>query len=256
MKPLRIGHLYPHHMNLYGDRGNILCLENRCRWRGIPVAITAVELGDAIDPSGFDLVFVGGGPDREQQRVADDLLHRKADGLRRAVEQGTVVLAVCGGYQLLGRYYHPAEGPDLPGLGLLDVYTEHPGPKVARCIGNLTATWGDATLVGFENHGGRTFLGPGCQPLATVVKGYGNNGQDGGEGAVAGSVYGTYLHGSLLPKNPAFADHLLAEALRHAGEDPAAHLTPLDDALEHRAHATAVRLASERPNTGLFGWRI
>ena len=255
MTAVRIAHLYPRHMNLYGDRGNVLCLQNRCRWRGIDVTVTDVEVGDPLDPDAFDLIFVGGGPDREQQRVAGDLLGRKAAPLRTAVERGVVLLAVCGGYQLLGRYYRPGEGADLPGLGLLDLTTEHPGHQTARCIGNLTATWGDTTLVGFENHGGRTHLGPGCRPLAHVTKGFGNNGQDGTEGAMQGSVYGTYLHGSFLPKNPVFTDHLLAQALQHAG---AAHgpLAPLDDTLELRANATAVRLASERLNTGLFGWRI
>lgn len=253
---IRIGHLYPRHMNLYGDRGNILCLQNRCRWRGIETTLTAIEVGEPVDPEAYDLIFVGGGPDREQQRVADDLLGLKADGLRDAAGQGVVVLAVCGGYQLLGHYYRPGEGDDLPGLGLLDLHTEHPGPKVPRCIGNLTATWQTATLVGFENHGGRTFLGPACLPLAKVQHGFGNNGQDGSEGGQQGTVYGTYLHGSFLPKNPEFTDHLLAQALTHAGHDAAPLLTPLDDGLELRARDAAIRLAGEKQDNGLFGWRI
>ncbi len=255
MTTLRIGHLYPRHMNLYGDRGNLVCLVNRCRWRGIDVTVEPIGLGDAIDPDRYDLIFVGGGPDREQGRVADDLLSLKADALRAAVERRVVLLAVCGGYQLLGRYYRPGDGADLPGLGLLDLHTEHPGHKVQRCIGNLTATWNGATLVGFENHGGRTHLGPAATPLATVMQGWGNNGVDRTEGATQGTVYGTYLHGSFLPKNPAFTDHLLAQALAHAGAAPGL-LTPLDDSIELRAQETAVRLAGERQSTGFLSWKI
>jgi len=255
MTTIRIGHLYPRHMNLYGDRGNVLCLVNRCRWRGIQAPVTPIGPGDTIDPAALDLIFVGGGPDREQGRVADDLLHSKADALRQAAAEGVAILAVCGGYQLLGRYYRPGEGETLPGLGLLDVHTEHAGLGVARCIGNLTATWNKHTLVGFENHGGRTHLGPAAAPLAQVTRGHGNNGTDGTEGAVQGTVFGTYLHGSFLPKNPAFADHLLALALSHAGADSAL-LTPLDDSLELRAQRSAVELAHQRRSNGLMGWKI
>lgn len=255
MTTLRIGHLYPRHMNLYGDRGNVLCLVNRCRWRGIDVSVTSIGPGHSMDPAVLDLIFVGGGPDREQGRVADDLLQHKAAALRQAAADGVAMLAVCGGYQLLGRYYRPGEGETLPGLGLLDVHTEHPGHGVARCIGNLTATWNGHTLVGFENHGGRTHLGPDAAPLAQVTRGFGNNGSDGTEGATQGTVFGTYLHGSFLPKNPAFADHLLAIALTHAGASPSL-LTPLDDGLELRAQQSAVLLAHEKRSNGVFGWRI
>ena len=244
MTTLHIAHLYPDHMNLYGDRGNVRCLVNRCRWRGIDAQVTPLGPGDPFAPAAYDLVFIGGGPDREQARVAADLTGAKGDGLRRAVEDGVVVLAVCGGYQLLGRYYRPAVGDDLPGLGIFDLHTQHPGPKARRCIGNLVARIDDAeTLVGFENHGGRTYLGPGCQRLARVVHGYGNNGTDGDEGAVYRNAFGTYLHGSLLPKNPIFTDRLLRLALTRHGQE--ARLTPLDDALEAHAHAAAIVLATQ-----------
>jgi CobQ-like glutamine amidotransferase family enzyme len=235
-------------MNLYGDRGNILCLRLRCAARGIELAVDELEVGEPLDPTGCDLVFIGGAQDREQRRVAADLLAAKGEALRQAVDSGVVVLAVCGGYQLLGRYYRPAEGEDLPGLGIFDAWTVHPGPAAKRFIGNVVVRWQGATLVGFENHGGRTFLGAAARPLARVIAGYGNNGRDGTEGAVQANAFGTYLHGSLLPKNPRFADHLIVLALaRKYGQG---ELPPLDDALEEQAHAEAVRLAVKKP---IFG---
>lgn len=241
MRPLRIGYLYPKVMNLYGDLGNIRCLEERCQRRGIPVTVAEVGLGDPLDPDAFDLLFIGGGQDREQTKVADDLAGAKGEALRAAVEQDVVVLAVCGGYQLLGRFYRAADGSELPGIGILDAWTVHPGPKARRCIGNLAVLWEQGTLVGFENHGGRTYLGPGVRPLGHVIHGYGNNGEDGTEGAVYRNTFGTYLHGPFLPKNPRFADHLIALALARRGEATA--LAPLDDALEERAHRAALALA-------------
>jgi len=242
---LRLAHLYPKQMNLYGDRGNILCLRRRCAARGIDLAVDELEVGDALDPTACDLIFMGGAQDREQQRVAADLLAAKGDAVRRAVDAGVVVLAVCGGYQLLGRYYRPAAGEDLPGLGIFDAWTVHPGPTAKRFIGNVVVRWQGVTLVGFENHGGRTFLGPTARPLARVIAGYGNNGRDGTEGAMQANAFGTYLHGSLLPKNPRFADHLIGLALaRKYGHS---ELPPLDDTLEERAHAEAVRLAVKKP---------
>ena len=242
---LRLAHLYPKQMNLYGDRGNILCLRRRCAGRGIELMVDELEMGEPLDPAGCDLIFMGGAQDREQRRVAADLLAAKGDALRQAVASGVVVLAVCGGYQLLGRYYRPAEGEDLPGLGIFDAWTVHPGPTAKRFIGNVVVRWQGATLVGFENHGGRTFLGPAARALARVIAGHGNNGRDGTEGAVQANAFGTYLHGSLLPKNPRFADHLIALALaRRYGRG---ELAPLDDALEGRAHAEAVRLAVKKP---------
>ena len=246
MEPsLRLAHLYPKQMNLYGDRGNILCLRRRCAARGIELAVDELEMGDPLDATACDLIFIGGAQDREQRRVAADLLEVKGEALRQAVAAGVAVLAVCGGYQLLGRYYRPAAGEDLPGLGVFDAWTEHPGAAAKRFIGNVVVRWQGVTLVGFENHGGRTFLGPAARPLARVIAGYGNNGRDGTEGAVQANAFGTYLHGSLLPKNPRFADHLIALAL--ARKYGRGELRPLDDALEERAHAEAVRLAVRKP---------
>ncbi len=240
---LRMTHLYPKLMNLYGDRGNVICLRCRCEARGIDLIVDELDLGDAFDPAGCDLVLMGGGQDCEQRRVVGDLLDVKGEAIREAVEDGVVALAVCGGYQLFARYYRPAVGEDLPGLGIFDAHTEHPGEDVARCIGNVVAEWDGGTLVGFENHGGRTFLGPSASPLATVRFGFGNNGRDKTEGALYRNAFGTYLHGSLLPKNPRFADHLLRLALRRR-YGPEAELAPLDDRLEDAAHAAAIRVAS------------
>lgn len=243
-KKLRVAHLYPKLMNIYGDRGNIMCLQRRCEQRGIEFEVDELTLGDAFRPDKTDLVFIGGAQDREQRRVAEDLRETKGDALREAVEAGVAVLAVCGGYQLMGRYYRTAAGEELPGLGLLDLWTEHPGPDAPRCIGNIVVEWHGGTLVGFENHGGRTHLGESAKPLGRVVAGYGNNGTDGGEGAIHGAVFGTYMHGSLLPKNPAFADHVIQTALWRKNKDVA--LTEIDDRVEQEAHASALRLATRR----------
>ena len=238
---LRIGHLYPRLMNLYGDRGNLICLERRARWRGIAVTITELEIGDPLDPEAFDLLFIGGAQDKEQRLVAHDLREVKGAALKAGVEKGLVVLAICGGFQLLGRYYRPAQGEDLMGLGILDVWTEHPGGATDRCIGNIALDWEGKTLVGFENHGGRTYLGPDARPLGQVIYGYGNNAQDGSEGAVYQNCFGSYLHGSFLPKNPEFADHLLGLALaRRYGP---VEMAPLNDRLEREAKETALRQA-------------
>ncbi|MDA8144875.1 MAG: glutamine amidotransferase [Thermaerobacter sp.] len=230
-----IAHLYPELMNLYGDRGNVIALERRAAWRGWEVEMRRVGLGDPFDLGEADLIFLGGGEDRSQQLIFRDLLEEKAASLRRAVEQGAAVLAICGGYQLLGRHYRPAQGDEIPGLGLLDAHTEA-GER--RLIGDVVAEsppLGGATLVGFENHSGRTFLGEGVTPLARVRAGFGNNGEDGTEGAVWRGVVGTYLHGAVLPKNPALADYLLRRAMEHRAGRPV-ELAPLDDAAEERAH--------------------
>jgi len=244
---LRICHLYPDLLNLYGDRGNIIVLTSRAQRRGIAVTVTEAGLGDRIDPDAADLFFIGGGEDRQQRIAAADLVNLKRGPLEAAVEDGAVVLAVCGGYQLAGRFYRPAEGEDLPGLGLLDLWTEHPGPGTPRLIGNLVIQpeGQDPPLVGFENHGGRTHLGPGARPLGRVIAGHGNNGKDGWEGAVARRVYGTYLHGPLLPKNPVFADRLIREALsRHF---PGVALEPLPDTLEARARTAILARVMKAP---------
>lgn len=212
---LTLGHLYPDQLNLYGDRGNILTLQQRCRWRGIDLRVVELGIGDALDPDAYDLLFIGGGQDREQAPVAQDLYKTKSIGLWAAIEDNMPVLAVCGGYQLLAHYYRPAHGPDLKGLGVFDAWTVHRGVRAPRCIGDIALNWNGQTLVGFENHGGQTYLGT-ARPLGKVLKGSGNNAQDGTEGAVYRNAFGTYLHGSLLPKNPHFADYLIELALKRS----------------------------------------
>jgi hypothetical protein len=249
---LRLAHLYPRLMNIYGDRGNILCLVRRCRDRDIEVELTELGPGERLDPAAHDLIFIGGAQDREQRRVSEDLRSLKGAALREAVHAGRVLLAVCGGYQLCGRFYREASGAELEGLGIFDLHTAHPGADAPRLIGNVVAElvdgrpstgsgWQPITLVGFENHGGRTYLGAGAQPLAQVRSGHGNNGRDGTEGARYGNAFGSYLHGSLLPKNPRFADLLIALAL-----GPDEPLTPLDDAIEDAAHDAALRLVRRK----------
>ncbi len=245
---LRFAHLYPRLMNIYGDRGNILCLQRRCRERGIEFEAEALEPGDKLKPKDYDMVFIGGAQDREQRLVAEDLAKVKGQALKEAAERDVVILAVCGGYQLAGKFYRGADGGELLGAGLLDICTIHPGPQGKRFIGNVVAQWNGTTLVGFENHGGRTQLGDGVRPLAQIVRGFGNNGEDGTEGAVRRNVFGTYLHGSLLPKNPKLADHLIETALRRRHKSFT--LAELDDTVEHAAHAEAVRIATRR---GIIG---
>ena len=243
---LTLGHLYPDQLNIYGDRGNIIVFRQRCAWRGIELRVVPLGLGDALVPDTYDLVFIGGGQDKEQTEIADDLRATKADGLWAAVEHGAPVLAVCGGYQLLQHGYRPAEGPMLKGIGIFDAETVHPGKRVARCIGNIAIRWGETTIVGFENHGGRTYLGTGAMPLGRVLAGHGNNSQDHGEGAVYRNAYGTYIHGSLLPKNPHVADALLQIALRRR-YGPDVTLQSLDDGLEWRAHEGMLRRLGVAP---------
>ncbi len=236
---LRVLSLYPQQMNIYADRGNILFLQRRCEWRGIGFVHSGAGQGEPVDPAGHDLFYIGGGQDRDQRMVAADLVAGKRADLAAAVESGASLLAVCGGYQLLGHSYQLGE-ERLPGLGLADLETvREPGP---RLIGNVAIEvdlgGGPRLLAGFENHGGRTYLGPGMQPLGRVVAGHGNNGDDGLEGVRRHNLIGTYLHGPLLPKNAWLADHLIAAALeRRYGRRP--DLEPLDDALEAAAHASA-----------------
>jgi CobQ-like glutamine amidotransferase family enzyme len=241
---LRLAYLYPRLMNLYSDAGNVKCIAMRCTWRGIMLEVEEVEIKETPDFSRFDLAFIGGGEDRQQVIAAQDLLSCKRDSLLRALHDGLVCLAVCGGYQLFGAYYRPAEGDDLPGLGFIKASTHHPGHGARRCVGNVVIDWAGTLLVGFENHGGRTSL-EGSQPLGRVRFGRGNNGADGTEGAIEGNTFGTYLHGSLLPKNPALADELLRRALVRRGVS--APLTRLDDRLEIQARdAMLARLAVRR----------
>jgi len=236
-RSLRLGHLYPSLMNIYGDRGNILCLERRCRLRGISLEVTPLEVGDQLQPDAFDILFMGGAQDHEQRLVADDLAATKG-ALAEAVQDGVVFLGVCGGYQLSGRFYRGSGGEEMRGAGVFDLYTLHPGPKARRLIGNLSARWDGGTLAGFENHGGRTYLGAGAQPLARVIHGFGNDGRSGHEGARFRNAFGCYLHGPVLPKNPAFADRLISLAIQR--RDGEGSLPALDDSLEDRAHRAAL----------------
>ena len=238
---LTLGHLYPDQLNLYGDRGNILTLRRRCELRGIELRVVGLGVGDALAPDEYDLLFIGGGQDKEQAPVAQDLYDLKGIGLWAAVEDDMPVLAVCGGFQLLAHYYRPAEGPDMRGLGIFDAWTIHKGPQVARCIGNIALSWNGTTLVGFENHGGRTYLGT-AKPLGRVLKGHGNNSEDHMEGAIYRNAFGTYLHGSLLPKNPHFADYLIKLALqRKYGREETLDMcdSAMDEATEPFNHHTS-----------------
>jgi lipid II isoglutaminyl synthase (glutamine-hydrolysing) len=240
---LRVCALYPDLMNIYADRGNLLVLERRCRWRGIGFSVTASGLGDRLDPDGADLFYLGGGQDRDQKLCALDLAEVKREAIHAAAARGAVILAVCGGYQLLGHSYQLGE-ETLPGIGLVDLVTVRSDEP--RLIGNVAIEvevepGAPRVLAGFENHGGRTRLGPGEAPLGRVLHGYGNNGQDGYEGVRRGNVIGTYLHGPLLPKNVWFADWLIQAALDP--RDPVGPLEPLDDRLEAAAHAEARQAA-------------
>ena len=241
--PTRLCHLYPDHLNIYADRGNIAVLRRRLEWRGLSLAVVEVGLDDPI-PDDCHLYYLGGGQDRDQAPVAENLA-QKADPLLRAADDGAVVLGVCGGYQLLGHGYVAADGQRMPGIGLLDLETVAGETRlIGDVVMDVTLDGTAATVVGYENHAGRTHLGGGCTPLGQLRRGQGNNGTDGCEGAVAGRTVGTYLHGPLLPKNPWLADTLLSWALDCAGSP--VDLEPLDDALEHAAHAVAETRAGKR----------
>ncbi|RDV82105.1 type 1 glutamine amidotransferase [Ammonifex thiophilus] len=235
---LTVCHLYPDLLNLYGDRGNVAVFLRRCQWRGIPVRLLEVRFGESVDFTKVDFLFLGGGSDREQQLVVTDLLPRLAN-LRQAIEEGLVVLAICGGYQLLGHYYQTVEGRKLPGLGILDLYTEAGEDRLIGDVAVKVQVGGRSQILcGFENHSGRTFLGQ-VSPLGRVLRGFGNNGRDGTEGARYKNVFGTYLHGPLLPKNPAFADYLINLALARRGLE--IMLPPLPDVLEKKAREVILR---------------
>ena len=248
MTAIRIGHLYPDYLNIYADRGNIAVLTRRAAWRGHELEVTALGMGDAVVPGGHDLYYVGGGQDREQLLVAADLV-RKSEALLEAVGGGAAVLAVCGGYQLLGRGYRGFHGEDMPGIGLLPLETVA-GER--RMIGDVLlecelVPGQKHTLAGFENHAGRTRLDPGAEPLGRVLAGFGNDGESGFEGCRSGRVIGTYLHGPLLPRNPWLADWLLAQALAHRfGTAEAPQLEPLSDELERSAHEVSSARARSR----------
>jgi hypothetical protein len=232
---LRVCALYPDLMNIYADRGNLLMLERRCAWRGIGWELHESGLGDPLDDA-HDLYYIGGGQDADQRRCAGDLLEHKAAALRAAAQRGAVVLGVCGGYQLLGHSYQLGE-ETIPGIGLLDVHTVR--SEESRLIGNVALRTAEGVLAGFENHGGRTHLAEGQEPLGRVLRGHGNDGRSGYEGARRGNVIGTYVHGPLLPKNSWLCDWITARAIGVAPEA----LAPLADALELAAHRAALRAA-------------
>ncbi|HET8592107.1 MAG TPA: glutamine amidotransferase [Solirubrobacterales bacterium] len=241
---LRLLALYPEQMNIYADRGNILFLGRRCEWRGIGFRHSAAGPGDGFDPSEHDLIYVGGGQDRDQVLVAEDMIRTKREAIAAAVEDGVSLLAVCGGYQLLGHRYQLGDR-SIAGLGIADLETvREEGP---RLIGNVAIETdlgqGSRVLAGFENHGGRTHLGPDAEPLGRVLHGHGNNGRDGYEGVRRLNMVGTYLHGPLLPKNAWLADRLISVALERRAGTPI-ELQPLADELEDAAHAAALRAAA------------
>ena len=231
---LKICHLYPDILNLYGDRGNVICMEHRLRWRDIDVVTTGVSIGEPLHAADYDLFFIGGGQDFEQEVLLGDLGGGKADEIKAAVADGKTFLAICGGYQMLGAYYKTWDGVQCDFIGALDLYTI--GSK-ERMIGNYMFTCEELngqTVVGFENHSGKTYLGSGVRPMGKDLTGHGNNGEDEGEGARYNNVFATYSHGCLLPKNPVLCDHILTTAL--AQKYGTVQLEPLDDTLEQNAH--------------------
>ncbi|MGB9662121.1 MAG: type 1 glutamine amidotransferase [Moorellaceae bacterium] len=250
---LRIAHLYPELLNLYGDRGNILVLRRRAEWRGIQVEITCLSLGDRVDPRAYDLFFLGGGPDQEQGVAGEDLLH-KGPYLKEAVQEGAALLAICGGYQLLGRYYRTSAGEVLPGVGLFPVYTEAGKIRLKGNIAIRVESLPDSRpVIGFENHAGRTFLEDQeySRPLGRIIFGRGNNGMDGTEGCIYCKAIGSYLHGPLLAKNPHLADYILTLALeKRYGQ---VELSPLDDGLEWQANREVFRRFRRPRSKKIFG---
>lgn len=244
MYELTICHLYPDLMNLYGDRGNIIALSKRCQWRDIEAKVVHVSLNDPFLYEDYDIIFLGGGQDYEQTIIQDDLMNGKRQNIIEAVEAGKVILGICGGLQLLGKYYRTHTGKEIECIGALDLWTHG---SETRLIGNLVyevdflkSQAGDGYVIGFENHSGKTYLGEGVKPLGKVIKGFGNNSEDGYEGAVYKNTYCSYSHGSLLPKNPALADHLISLALLHKYPDYQG-LVPLEDNLEKLARESLIK---------------
>lgn len=238
---LNILWLYPDLMNTYGDRGNIFVLKKRGEWRGIKIKVISHTIGSGIeDIKKSDLIFMGGAQDRQQKLVGSDL-SKKADYLRESIETGIPGLYICGAYQFLGNYYKPATGAEIRGLGIFDLYTKHFGIDKPRAIGNVAVSWHNQTLVGFENHGGRTYLGNNIKPFAEVIKGDGNNGEDKTEGAIYKNSIGSYLHGPILPKNPSLADYLIETALKKKYKE-SMQITSLDDSLEKKARDHMLKL--------------
>lgn len=244
MYELNICHLYPDLLNLYGDRGNIIALKKRSQWRGITVTVSDISMGDEFNAQNYDIIFLGGGQDYEQEIIQDDVLNQKGNEIKNAIQNDKIFLAICGGYQLLGNYYKTWDGKEIEFLKALDLWTI--GGK-ERMIGNfcfecefLKSEIYDGKIVGFENHSGRTYLGPLVNPLGKLVKGYGNNGEDGFEGATYKNVFCSYSHGSLLPKNPVLTDHFIALALKQKYRDFVS-LQNLNDEFEDLAHKTMIR---------------
>lgn len=236
---ISIAYLYPDLLNIYGDFGNILTIKNRCLWRGIDVEIEEIKSGYRINPEKFDFYFIGGGQDTQQTLASLELMKNK-ERLFDAMNDGAVMLGICGGYQLFGKYYRPLSGEELSGIGLLDAYTVAGKKRLIGNISGVSSFLQDSTLVGFENHSGLTYLEGDTQPLMKVTKGFGNNGKDKTEGARYKNVFGTYLHGPLLPKNPVFADYLISLALKrkYKCEIP---LMELDDDIELKAHNSCLK---------------
>ena len=235
---IRIAHLYPDMLNLYGDRGNIIVLSERIKARGFEVTTDRITMGKSFRADDYDILFIGGGQDFEQDVLLDDLKRGKDIEISKAIENGTSMLAICGGYQMLGKYYKTYDGKMLEYMGALDFYTEG---KEERMIGNYAfKTKEGIEVVGFENHSGRTYLGKGVEPLGKMIKGYGNNGEDGTEGVRYKNTFGTYSHGPVLPKNPKLADLIISKALEN--NHPNIRLTPLDDALELKAQQQVMKL--------------
>lgn len=245
---LRIGHLYPTLMSVAADRGNLYSIQRRCQWRGIATEVEQIFVKQTPDFTKYDLVLFHGGADREMDLAARDI-QAKAPSIREAVESNTVILSVCAGYQLLGHYYKPFEGPELKGVGLLDLHTDGGSTRFMTHMALECEFEGTGLkiLVGYENHSGRTYLGKNARPLGKVLAGWGNNGEDKLEGATYKNIFGTYLHGPVLPKNPWFTDLLIQRALeRRYGR---VELEPLDDTMENAAHAAALKLAIEFKGT-------
>lgn len=269
---LTIGWLYPELMSTYGDRGNAIVLQKRCEWRGINIEIINIDQKTSDEKlKSVDLIFGGGAQDREQKIVIEDL-HKKGQLLKDLIENGIPALFVCGAPQLFGKYYEPSVGTRIKGLGIFDMVSKHPGPKQDRLIGNVVAevcweninrhpgkaatligshaddsiaTLQNDIIIGFENHGGRTYLGANAKPFARVLKGYGNNGEDGTEGVVYKNAVGSYLHGPLLPKNPEIADWLIKTAIEVKYKKEI-DLEPLDDSLEDKARSAMIKKLSIR----------
>ena len=242
---LKIGWLYPELMSIYGDRGNIIALEKRCNWRGIETEVIRLELGfSEAKLNECDILLMGGAQDKQQETVAKDLF-KKADVLKSLIEHGVPGLYICGAYQFLGNYYEEANGEKIKGLGIFDLYTKNPGEGSKRLTGNIAFECSTlkSRLIGFENHGGRTYLGKNIKPFGKIIRGYGNNGEDNTEGALYKNSFGTYSHGPILPKNPKLTDYLIEEALK-LKYNKEIKLKNLEDLLEEKARMTIAKRLS------------